>query len=227
MTDETDAALHSALQRLQRFAQAHPLTAGLAQLEWDLAGATGVTMAARAGTFGIDADLLRSAITVREAVGRINDLIHAASIVLIAQRILEPDEVLKRPSLAAGNDPTRLFDLETDRRVAEFKLSQWRGADAARKRQTFKDLVELAAEPSDRRAQLYVLGPRPLQFLRHSTSSAAWALAKSPTVLIRFAEHFGSPESISVAEFTAGMAAEVDLVDLAELAPDLFVASSE
>lgn len=115
-----------------------------------------------------------------------------------------------------------MFDLETDRRVAEFKLSQWRGADAARKRQTFKDLVELAAEESGRRAQLYVLGPRPLGFLRGSKSSAAWALAKSPTVLARFESHFGDPSSITVAAFTAGPAAGVELVDLAELAPDLF-----
>lgn len=222
MTGVSDAELHSALARLQRFAADHPLTAGLAQLEWDLDGATGEDIPARASALDIDSGLLRAAITVREAVGRINDLIHAAAIVLVMQRILEPDEILKRPSLAAGNDPTRMFDLETDRRVAEFKLSQWRGADAARKRQTFKDLVELTAEDSDRRAQLYVLGPRPLTFLRGSKSSAAWALAKTPTVLTRFEARFGDPAAITVAGFAAGPAAHVEMIDLTELAPDLF-----
>ena len=42
--------------------------------------------------------------------------------------MLEPGERLaNRPSLAAGNDPSRTFDLETDRRVAEFKLAIWNG----------------------------------------------------------------------------------------------------
>lgn len=64
-----------------------------------------------------------------------SDLIHAAAIVVLLPRLLGEGEVVtNRPSLAAGNDPARPFDLETNLRVAEFKLSQWAGADAMTKR---------------------------------------------------------------------------------------------
>jgi hypothetical protein len=109
--------------------------------------------------------------------GRINDVIHAVAIALTLPRLLEPGERLKRPSLAAGNDPSRPFDIETDRRAAEFKLSRWTGHDAGRKRQLFKDLVHLAAaDVSERSVELYVLGTRPQQFLTTTSSTAGWAL---------------------------------------------------
>ena len=94
--------------------------------------------------------------------------------------ILEPGEDCTRPSLAAGNDPNRPFDDETDRRVAEFKMSRWDGHDAARMRQLVKDLVHLAADRSGPRAEVYVLDERPRRFLRTSTSTMAWALDALP-----------------------------------------------
>jgi hypothetical protein len=108
-------------------------------------------------------------------VGRLNDLVHAATITLTLPLILEPGERLtNRPSLAAGNDPTRPFDVETDRRVAEFKVEIWsgNGTDAMRKRTVFHDLVHLAADTSDRRAELYVVGPQPVRFLLRSRTTA-------------------------------------------------------
>ena len=73
---------------------------------------------------------------------------------------------MNRPSLAAGNDPTRPFDVETDRRVAEFKVGIWSGTgtDAMRKRTVFHDLVNLAADTSGRRAELYVAGSHRCDF---------------------------------------------------------------
>jgi hypothetical protein len=61
----------------------------------------------------------------------------------------------------------------------------WRRDDGERPRfantprQTFKDLVHLAAEESDRAAELYVLGERPIRFLQTSTSKASWGLDRS------------------------------------------------
>lgn len=104
---------------------------------------------------------------VRERIGRVSDVIHAAAIGLSLPVLLQPgEEVITRPSLAAGNDISRPFDLETNCRVAEFKLSRWTGSDAMRKRRTFKDLVHLAAEGSSRAAELYVLGDKPIHFLQ-------------------------------------------------------------
>jgi hypothetical protein len=136
-------------------------------------------------------------------------------------KILEPGETLRRPSLAAGNDPTRPYDVETDQRIAEFKLSQWRGSDAARKRQTFKDLVHLAADDSDKTAQLYVLGDRPIKFLQTSRSTAAWGLDRFPTTQTVFTNRFG-PLDMKIREFTEGPAGHVQIIDLATLLPDVF-----
>ena len=63
----------------------------------------------------MDGPLLDAALDVRARLGRINDLIHAAAIVLMLPHILEPGErLVRRPSLAAGNDPTRPFRLRDE-----------------------------------------------------------------------------------------------------------------
>lgn len=86
-------------------------------------------------------ELLRSAFYARAEFGRINDLIHAAAIALALPHLLATGEVLKRPSLAAGNDPSRPFDVETDRRVAEFNLGDgmvmMRGESASSSRTSY------------------------------------------------------------------------------------------
>lgn len=173
--------------------------------------------------FDFTEDLLDAALEVRRHVGRLNDVIHAAAIARVLPQILAPGErVAVRPSLGAGNDPSRAYDLETDRRVAEFKLSQWKGADAMRKRGVFKDLVHLALDDSRRRAELYVVGSRPIGFLTGSRASAAWALDRaSPTIVRRFQDAFGDPAAICVAEFRAGPAAHVEIIDLTTLLPSL------
>ena len=117
----------------------------------------------------------------RRKLGRVNDLIHASAIALMLPTLLDDDEVVQgRPSLAAGNDPTRPYDLQTNKRIAEFKLAQWAGADAMRKRGVFKDLVHLASDDSGRRAQLLVVGQAPIKFLRESTSPARWGTRSRP-----------------------------------------------
>ena len=71
-------------------------------------------------------------------------MIHAAGIALALPHLLGPAEALMRPSLAAGNDKSRPFDVETQERAMEFKFARWDGNDAMRKRGVVKDLVHLA-----------------------------------------------------------------------------------
>jgi hypothetical protein len=165
---------------------------------------------------------------VRRDLGRLNDLVHAAAISLALPLILGPGERLaNRPSLAAGNDPTRLFDVETNMRVAEFKLSLWSGTDAMRKRGVFHDLVHLAADGSGRRPELYVAGALPLRFLRGSRSTARWALNRgADSTRDLFLDRFGSLDT-SIRDFTAGPASHVRLVDLADVLPQVRVALSD
>jgi len=59
----------------------------------------------------------------------------------------------------------------------EFKFAVWQPcSNAARKRAVFHHLVHLAADQSDRRAELYCVGPKSATFLRTTTSPVSWAL---------------------------------------------------
>jgi hypothetical protein len=133
------AGFEQAVAQLLSFLE-QPLTQTITQLEHALAGCESENVPRVVRDYGMNDRVLMAALLVRERLGRMNDVIHASAIVVVMPHILEPGEALHRPSLAAGNDPTRPFDIETDRRVAEFKLARWRGADAMRKRQLFKDL---------------------------------------------------------------------------------------
>ncbi|MFW0791786.1 hypothetical protein [Gordonia sp. CPCC 205333] len=215
--------LAAAFAVLSDFLSGNGLTTQLAQVESALVEATATEARAVAEQHGLSVDLLAAALAVRSKVGRLNDVIHASTISLVLPQILEPCErVTNRPSLGAGNDKSRPFDLETDRRIAEFKVAQWKGADTMRKRGVFADLVHLALDESGRRAQLYVVGDRPTHFLRTSASKASWTLGRSsPHTRARFGERFDPDGTLSVAEFTAGPAAHIELVDLRRLVPGL------
>jgi hypothetical protein len=216
-----EPGLPAAVERLAAFLAAGPLTTAIAELERRLDGVDGLRVEAVTRASGVDRHLLGAAIIVRGDLGRISDLIHAAAIVLVLPQVLEDGEqVSNRPSLAAGNDPSRPYDLETNRRVAEFKLSRWTGKDAMRKRQTFKDLVHLATDTSGRQPELFIVGDAPARFLRSSRSTASWALDRSPTTRELFAERYGSLE-MRIADFTAGPGARVRITDLTTLLPEV------
>lgn len=216
VTSEMD--LVAAVLKLDDFLRVAPLTVTIGQLESELESADREGAAQAAAAAGITAELLTAAVTVRARLGRINDLIHAAGIALALPRMLDDCErITSKPSLAAGNDSRRPYDLLTDRRAAEFKFAQWKGADAMRKRQTFKDLVLLAASDAPR-AELLVIGSEPEQFLRTCTSTAAWGLDRAKAARILFESRFG-PLDTTIAQFTATHAAHVAITDIRTLLP--------
>ena len=104
--------------------------------------------------------------------------------------------------------------------MAEFKLARWRGADAMRKRQTFKDLVMLAGDRTGRRAELFVVGSEPGRFLRTSRATAAWALDRPPHARRVFEEFFGSLD-VSVAQFIERHAGHVQVTALCDVLPPM------
>jgi hypothetical protein len=102
----------------------------------------------RAGTFLIEYRAERAVLTaatdVKRLVGQINVMIHALGILLCLPHVLEGDENVQYLSLGAGNTGCP-FDLETDRRVAEFKFINWRGGpESIRQNSVFKDLFMMA-----------------------------------------------------------------------------------
>jgi hypothetical protein len=216
MTGLDVTALGRAFAELVEFLTAETLTERVGRVEQQLNGADLGNIADRDG--GMTDELLRAAILVRQHAGRVNDLIHAAMIVRALPKILEPGErIVRRPSLAAGNDPSRKFDLETNIRVAEFKAGQWKGRDAMRKRSLVADLVGLVLNRGKLRAELYVFGCLPIDYLRNSTSTVEWALGRSsPHLRQAYEQRFGSAE-LTISQFTAGPAADVVLRDLTEL----------
>lgn len=206
-----------AFRRLDEFMSSTPLTAMVAGLESRLAGADRGLAAEVAASSGLDDALIDSALVVRERVGMLDTLIHAAVIARVLPLTLEEGEVVsRRPSLGAGNDPERVFDLETSRRVAEFKLSSWKGQDAMRQRGLFADVVGLALDETGRRRQVFVVGQLPVRFLTQSRRNAVKTLSKAA---LRLRTPPGLTGEATVSEFTR--AAGIEVVDLTALVPVL------
>jgi hypothetical protein len=214
-SDSEDAA--RAFQRLDAFMSATSLRNSLAGLESSLLGADRGAAAGLVTASGFDLDLIESAMVIRERVGKLDSLIHAAVISLALPLILEPGEVVtNRPSLGAGNDSSRPFDLETNFRVAEFKVASWQGQDSMRQRGLFADAVGLSLDRSGRRRELYVLGELPIRFLTRSRANATTKLSKSA---LRLREDGVVDSTITVSEYVA--AAGIVVIDLRTVLPDL------
>jgi hypothetical protein len=216
-----DHDLEAALAALARFLERGRLTTTIGEVENALIGCTASEVEAVGSEYAIRTELLQAALFIRARMGRVNDLIHASAIALALPHLLEAGEILKRPSLAAGNDPSRPYDVEIDRRIAEFKLARWDGHDAMRKRQVFKDFVQLAADESDRAAELYVLGERPIRFLTTTKSKASWGLDRAPAVRQLFEAKFGSLDQ-PISDFVDGIGNRVEIVNLESRLPHLF-----
>ena len=93
-----------------------------------------------------------------------------------------------------------------------------------RKRHVFKDLVQLAAEPSSRSKHLFVLGPEPIRFLRTTKAAARWGLDRFPAVREAFVKSFGSLDT-TISDFVAGEGSAVELTDVGDRWPSLFGSS--
>jgi hypothetical protein len=209
-----------AMEQLAGFLGGGRVTGLLHDLAGELDGADADAASGAAADAGFTPKLLSEAFAVRRHLGRLNDLIHAAAMTMALPQILEADEVVaQRPWLAADGDPAHAFDLETDRRVADFKLAVWTGKDATRKRALVQSLVHLAAQPAERRPELYVAGEAPLRFLHSSMSNAAWALNRGPEATKALYLQRFSDLSLPIKDFVAGPAAHVRLVDISQVLP--------
>lgn len=220
--------LHTAVDQIARFMGGEELTTRVAEAEQAMQGVSGSDIGDVSRQMGLDGSTLASALTVRRAFGRISDVIHATTIVMTLEKVMEDGEVLVRPpSLGAGNDPGRPFDVETDRRVAEFKAAEWKGADAMRKRTLFADLARLAMEDSSRRKQLFVIGELPGRYLATTRTSVSRVINRSSqTLRDQMADRYG-PLEMSVAEFTATHGLQVEVVNMEDIVPELIGGRSE
>ncbi|WP_020634997.1 hypothetical protein [Amycolatopsis alba] len=212
----------AAFATLVAFLRTGPLTTGISALEHNLLNADRTTAADITAAAGLTEELLHAALTVRRDVGRVSDVIHATVITLALPHILEDDEIVSnRPSLGPGNDQSRPFDLETNKRVAEFKVAVWSGGDMMRKRGLTKDLVHLALHDDQRRPELWVTGTDPIRFLQTSSSPVGSLLSRaSHHQQARYEARFGTTE-IALRDFVTEHAAHIRLRNIADALPSL------
>ncbi len=172
------------------------LTSTLAGIEESAKELTSQNCPAALAAWGARAELLVAAGLVKKLAAQINVIIHASGILMCLPKILESDEIVQYLSLGAGNTG-RPFDLETNKRVAEFKFIRWRGADAIRQNSLFKDFYQLAEHSTPKRKYVYLLGTDyPLKFLNGRRAIRS-VLDKYATVLTRFtAKHSNQYDTV-------------------------------
>jgi len=146
-------------QSIQAFRQfcGADLTATLAQIEASIRGVKAEQLAEALPLVGASESTLAGAGHLKRLLGQLNVVIHAVGILVCLPKILEPGETIESVSLGAGNTG-RSFDLETDRRVAEFKFIRWQGgSETIRQNNLFKDFLLLAEHETKKGKFLYVL----------------------------------------------------------------------
>lgn len=157
--------LTDAITALDRFSGQN-LTQTISRIEMAIERGTAESCQALLLEHHAQQDALVAAGLVKRRAGQINVIIHALGILLCLPKMLQPGEVIESVSLGAGNTG-KPFDLETNRRIAEFKFITWQGgSDAIRQNSIFKDFYYLMEHDSAKAKHLYVLGTEfPLKFL--------------------------------------------------------------
>jgi hypothetical protein len=167
---------------------------------------------------GISTNLLDAALVLKKVTGQVNVLIHAIGILTLLPHILRADETIESLSLGAGNTG-RLFDLETNYRIAEFKFIHWRGgAEAIRQNSLFKDFFLMAEHATNKEKYLYVLGlEHPLHFLRGGRALSS-VMSRNNKLWADYQRRYGNRYK-TVCEYYEQRKSEVKLVDLTEFLP--------
>jgi len=162
--------------------------------------------------------LLDAAFTLKQTAGQINILIHAIGILLSLPHILQDNEVIEALSLGAGNTG-RPFDMETNRRIAEFKFTNWKGgSESIRQNSLFKDFYLLAEHETTKDRCLYVIGTQhPLKFLKGRRSLES-VMSKNKKLWAEFQARYGN-RFAKVYEYYEHRKSSVQLIDIAKLVP--------
>lgn len=200
------------------------LTGTLAKVEGSINGLTAESCQAFLDEAKAGKQALAAAAEMKRLAGQINVVIHALGILLCLPHILEEGETVEYVSLGAGNTG-RAFDLEANRRVAEFKFIRWQGgSETIRQNSIFKDTFELVRHPTKKRKYLYVLGTHhPLKFLKGGRSLDS-VLSRHTKLKLAFDKLYGG-EFSKVRDWYSAHGGAVAIVDvspwLSELAEGL------
>lgn len=209
----------AAATALQKFAGAS-LTAELSCIECSLKGAS--KAASLALLSEDEKQALTAAASLKRIAAQVNTAIHALGIMVCLPHLLEDGEIVEYVSLGAGNTG-RSFDLETNRRVAEFKFIHWQGtSETIRQNSIFKDFFLLEDYQTSKRKYLYVLGTaHPLKFF-NARRAIASVLSKDEAVRNQFRQRFGDRYTTVREYFTEHLEAVV-IEDVSNWVPELIV----
>ena len=201
------------------------LSGRIAEIEGSLRNATIDSYPRKLSASGATPDTLEAAGDVKRNAGQIDVVIHAVGMLLCLPHILSPGEVIEYVSLGAGNTG-KAFDLETNRRIAEFKFIQWRGGpESTRQNSILKDFYKLAEFETTKQRFLYVLGAtHPLAFLRGRRALAS--ALKDHALQQEFFSKFGTDYKV-VSDYYNARAHLVSVEDVSSLIPGLSIAEEE
>jgi hypothetical protein len=208
----------SAIAALEQFSGSSGLTSRISDLEADLRGLSGPAVANHLSSDGVEDQTLIGALAVKAMAGQINVVVHALGILLALPAILEEGELIEDLSLGAGNTGHN-FDLETNRRIAEFKFITWQGGpESIRQNALFVDLYHLAEAKTDKLRQLYVTDPiHPLRFLGSGRSLRS-ILSKHAYVAEELSARHGDRYKVA-RDYWTDAKGRVELVDISTLVP--------
>lgn len=216
---EPTAGLQEALARLEALGQGLGPRSWIGRLEGTLPGAGGAEVRTFIEAQGFGRETLDAALLIKQASAQIDVVVHAIGILNALPYILEEGEVVESLSLGAGNTG-RPHDLETDRRVAEFKFIEWQGgAEVIRQNSVFKDLFALAGSTTTKRRYLYLVGlTHPIKFLQ--SQRALSGVLRDARTASRFRDMYGE-DFQTVRDYFESVKDKVEIVDLAGLVPGL------
>ncbi len=196
------------------------LTSRLSGIEHALAGGTHERAIRFCTEQHLNTDLLRAASRIKTVAGRINDIVHALGILVSLPKIINENEKIISMSLGAGNTG-RLWDLETDQQVAEFKFIRWQdGPESIRQNGLFKDFFSLAEHETAKRRRVYLLGlEHPMKFLLGGRSIDS-VVSRNAKLAKEFREKYGARFSC-VRDYFEYRRNRVELIDLIPIVPEL------
>jgi len=196
------------------------LTSRIASLESDFSGASVDSVHKVLGGSRVSHDLLAAAYVMKRVAGQINVVIHSIGILLCLPHVLEPGERVVSLSLGAGNTG-RAFDLETDRRIGEFKFIHWQGgAETIRQNALFKDLYQMIEHQTNKQKVMYVIGTQhPLKFLNGGRALRS-VMSRNNKLWNGFVAKYGNRLS-TVADYYTLKKREFSLVDVSAFVPGL------
>ena len=205
--------LEDALKIVESFSSQSGLTKRIAQIEAKLMSKDKETVTRFLNNEGIEEKVLEGALRIKEISGQINVVVHALGILTALPYILDEDEEISYLSLGAGNTG-RDFDLETNKRIAEFKLINWQGgAEAIRQNGLFIDFYNLAEHETNKRKCLYVIDRKyPLRFLNGGRALTS-VLSKNQKVANKFFSKYGDRYRV-VSEYYNDFSQKVEILDL-------------